>query len=119
MFLRLLMVAFVLVSFALSYTSVLASNSDSDNISVIQSFANQPEILGATDSFDEIRDQHKILFYMGVVLLILIFTTAGLGLAMVMKGKQVFVAHMISASATVFLALAHSVVAVVWFFPFK
>ena len=62
--------------------------------------------------------KHEILFVMGVALLVLIFLTAGLGLAMVIKGKEVFVHHMLSAGATVFLAVAHAVTSIVWFSPF-
>ncbi|MDH5544340.1 MAG: hypothetical protein OEZ43_02040 [Gammaproteobacteria bacterium] len=62
--------------------------------------------------------KHKILFIMGVILLILIFLTAGLGLAMALHGKELFVGHMLSAGATVFLAVAHAVTSIVWFYPY-
>lgn len=64
------------------------------------------------------KKKHQILFIMGVFLLIGILTTAALGIAMVLFGKQVFVAHMIFAGFSSFLAVAHAVVAIVWFFPF-
>jgi len=70
------------------------------------------------DSFDERREQHKVLFYMGVLLLLFVLLTAGFGVSMAMLGKEVFVPHMICAGVTVFLSIAHAVVAVVWFFPF-
>ena len=70
------------------------------------------------DSFDERREQHKILFYMGVTLLLFILLTAGFGVSMALLGKDVFVPHMICAGISVFLSIAHAVVAVVWFFPF-
>lgn len=63
--------------------------------------------------------KHEILFVMGVILLILILSTTSLGIAMAMYGKQVFVAHMISAGLTVFLAVAHAVTSIVWFYPYK
>jgi len=68
----------------------------------------------------QISDQKKriVLFAMGISLLVLLLTTATLGIAMVVQGKQVFVAHMIFAGLSVTLAIAHSVVAIVWFFPF-
>ena len=62
--------------------------------------------------------KHKILFYMGLSLLVLLCTTAYLGVSMVVFNQEVFVKHMISAGLTVTLGLAHAVVAVVWFFPF-
>ncbi|MDH5300287.1 MAG: hypothetical protein OEW58_02865 [Gammaproteobacteria bacterium] len=95
-----------------------ASVTASDETRVMQSFnaaANASDVA----SFDETREQHEVLFIMGVILLVLIFLTAGFGLAMVLSDKKVFVYHMIFAGATVFLSLAHAVAAVVWFFPYR
>lgn len=64
------------------------------------------------------KERRQILFIMGVVLLVSILLTAGLGVSMVVYGKQVFVPHMIFAGISVFLAIAHAVTAIVWFFPF-
>jgi hypothetical protein len=64
------------------------------------------------------NSKHKILFIMGVILLVLIFLTAGFGMAMALHGKDVFIPHMIFAGATVFLAVAHAVTSIVWFFPY-
>ena len=62
--------------------------------------------------------RHQILFVMGACLLIGILATAGFGIAMALFGKEVFLAHMVSAGITVFLAVAHAVTSIVWFFPF-
>ncbi|ALP51738.1 hypothetical protein Tel_00485 [Candidatus Tenderia electrophaga] len=64
------------------------------------------------------EDKHKILFFMGLGLLLLLGSTAYLGINMAIFGKQVFVAHMVCAGLTVTLGLAHAVAAMVWFFPF-
>lgn len=64
------------------------------------------------------EQKHRIMFAMGFVLLITIITTALLGISMVAFGKQVFLAHMIFAGISVFLAIVHAVTAIVWFFPF-
>ncbi len=64
------------------------------------------------------KQKHTILFFMGSSLLLLVLTTAVLGISMAMYGKQVFMWHMISAGLTVTLALAHGITAVVWFSPF-
>lgn len=64
------------------------------------------------------KEKHKILFYMGILLLIGVFATAGLGIALGVYGKPVFVAHMVCAGLSVTLALIHAIVAIVWFFPF-
>lgn len=64
------------------------------------------------------KERHQVLFIMGVVLLIGIATTVGLGIAMAVYGKPVFVAHMISAGFSFTLAIIHAIVAIVWFYPF-
>ncbi len=66
----------------------------------------------------EAQRKHKILFIMGVCLLLGIFTTTGLGLAMALGDKPVFMWHMAAAGITVTLAIAHAVTSMIWFFPF-
>ncbi len=67
-----------------------------------------------------IPDQRKrlIMFIMGIPLLLFIVTTVSLGVAMVIYGKKVFVAHMVFAGLSLTLAMGHAVVGVVWFNPF-
>ena len=85
--------------------------------SVIGSFANDKS---AKSELVEIEDQTKrlVMFVMGVPLLILLFATAGFGVAMGVYGKQVFVPHMVCAGLSLTLALGHAVVGIVWFYPF-
>lgn len=59
-----------------------------------------------------------VMFAMGITLLVLLLATAALGVAMGVYGKPVFLAHMVCAGLSLTLALAHTVVALVWFFPF-
>jgi len=92
--------------------------------------SNMREDLHAIQTFNKLREdqtgvlkveaqkKHKILFIMGVCLLVGILTTAGLGLAMVLGDKQLFMWHMAVAGVTVTLAIAHAVTSIVWFFPF-
>jgi len=114
-----LFVSLLFCSSLIATSPVMAETDDSaaERSSVLKSFVGtqRGEMIA---SYDEQKNQHKILFYMGVVLLIFVFLTAGFGIAMGMLGKEVFVQHMICAGVTVFLAVAHSVVAIVWFFPF-
>ncbi len=63
--------------------------------------------------------KHQVLFWMGVVLLVLILATAAVGINMAFFGKEMFLTHMVFAGATVFLSLAHAVTAIVWFFPYQ
>lgn len=64
------------------------------------------------------KEKHTIMFIMGVALLILLLATAYFGIAMAVMGKPLFIPHMLCAGLSVTLAIVHSVVAVVWFYPF-
>jgi len=94
-----------------------AVNEAADRAGVLKSFvgSNRGELIA---SYDEQKAQHEILFYMGVTLLVFVLLTAGFGIAMGMLGKEVFVQHMVCAGITVFLTVAHAIVAMVWFYPF-
>ena len=85
---------------------------------VMQGFVNKEHVV-SEHVLIETKQKHQILFFMGITLLVLILATAGFGIAMAVFGKQVFVPHMICAGGTVFLAMAHAVTAIVWFFPFN
>lgn len=111
------MIKYLVFLIVIALAGPVFGNEDS-GVEVLSTFTSPMDGVD-TESFEEVRFQHEILFYMGIVLLIAIFITAGLGIAMVFLGKQVFIAHMISAGVVVFLAVAHAVAAVVWFFPFK
>jgi hypothetical protein len=64
------------------------------------------------------KDKQRIMFLLGVVLISLVLITGGLGIAMVVYGKSVFVPHMIFAGLSVTLAFVHAIVGIVWFYPF-
>jgi len=85
---------------------------------VMQAFTQQATE-GANTLEVPVRRRHLIMFIMGAALLVFITVTAALGVAMALYGKRVFVAHMVFAGFSVTLAIIHSVVAVVWFFPFS
>lgn len=74
--------------------------------------ANEPSVVDISD-----RRKQQIMFLMGITLLVFIVTTVSLGVAMVVYAKRVFVAHMIFAGFSLTLAVAHAIVAIVWFFP--
>jgi len=105
--------AFIVANEAISSTDTAASDNPMD---VIAAFTDKEIDLGPRAISTE--QKHTILFIMGSSLLVLVMTTAALGISMAIYGKQVFMWHMISAGLTVTLALAHGVAAVVWFFPF-
>lgn len=85
---------------------------------VIQSFTSQTDDIES--DIIKIDDQRKrqVMFAMGVPLLIFIMITVGLGIAMGVFGKDVYIAHMIFAGLSLTLAMGHAVVGVVWFWPF-
>jgi hypothetical protein len=92
-------------------------SSQREDMSVMQSFAAQQAEEGEAVRISD-KEKHKWLFLMGAALLLLLLTTAILGIAMGIYGKQVFVAHMVAAGFTVTLAITHAVAAMVWFYPF-
>ncbi len=91
-----------------------------DNQHVLKAFENQAEKKEQLNDTLAIstKEKQKILFFMGISLLIGLLATAGLGIAMGVYGKPVFVAHMLFAGLSVTLAVIHAIVAMVWFFPF-
>ncbi len=93
-----------------------ASSSIESQSEVISAFTASE--INQKEQDSETKFRRQFIFAMGVILLIFIFSTAYFGLSMALFDKQVFVPHMICAGVTVFLALAHAVVAIVWFFPF-
>jgi len=82
---------------------------------VMQQFNEDGEI--APERMIETKRKHQILFFMGASLLILILFAAGFGIAMGIFDKDVFVWHVLSAGLATTLAIAHGVVAFVWFYP--
>ena len=82
---------------------------------VMEAFTKADSDRGKHDISD--RRKQQIMFIMGISLLIFIITTVSLGVAMVVFAKPVFVSHMILAGFSLTLAIAHAIVAIVWFFP--
>jgi len=98
--------------------SNVAAPTESSESQVIQAFTSQEGDIES--SIIKIDDQRKrqVMFAMGVPLLIFIFITVGLGIAMGVFGKDVYIAHMVFAGLSLTLALGHAVVGLVWFWPF-
>ena len=98
---------------SLSYASEAVNN----EAAVMSSFTAEEKAKGERGAVAE-ESKHQVLFWMGVILLVLVIATAAVGINMAFFGKEVFVTHMILAGATVFLSIAHAVTAIVWFFPY-
>ncbi len=107
------------VGYGLAGTGVARAEEGSvdDGLSVMQAFTELEEIESDLVKIDD-EKKRLVLFAMGIFLLLGVITTASLGVAMVLFGKQVFIAHMIFAGLSVFLAVVHAITAMVWFFPF-
>ncbi len=87
-----------------------------DGAQVLQSFERTAPIAGPPDAGDQTR--RWVMFALGAPLLILLLVTGGLGVAMGVYGKPVYLAHMICAGLSITLALVHAIVGIVWFRPF-
>jgi hypothetical protein len=112
----------VLLATTLSITCTLPAYADElsksgESAQILQEFNKQHL---ETEHAKAISDKTKqrIMFLLGVLVLTLVLITGGLGLAMGLYGKQVFVAHMVFAALSVTLAIVHAIVGLVWFYPF-
>jgi len=65
-----------------------------------------------------LKEKQQIMFLLGLGVILLVIVTGGLGLAMGVFGKPLFVAHMLFAALSITLAIAHAIVGLVWFYPF-
>lgn len=109
----------VLAAFAVPFAPLAMTAAYADDRSpVMKAFEVEAPAVSDAAADSALKDKHKILFAMGAALLFLVIATAALGVAMALFGKDVFVAHMITAGLSVFLAIAHAVTAMVWFFPY-
>jgi len=110
-----LMMAFFLVSSPIYAASQEPLTPELHSSQVMEQF-NQDEAV-APERAISTEKKHLILFWMGSALLILILLAAGFGIAMGIFDKDVFVWHVLSAGLATTLAIAHGVVAFVWFYP--
>jgi len=93
------------------------ANKGSDSAQIMKDFNQQHVDAERAKSITD-KDKHRIMFLLGMVLILLVLVTGGLGIAMGVYGKPVFVAHMIFAGLSTTLALVHAIVGIVWFYPF-
>jgi len=87
------------------------------NVNVMRAFTSREVVESDIVAIDD-RTKRVIMFVLAIPLLLLLIATVALGVAMVVYGKQVFLAHMICAGLSLTLALGHAVVGIVWFYPF-
>lgn len=94
-----------------------AASPEGENAQILQAFNKQHRDEERKKAITD-KDKQRIMFMLGVALLTLVLITGGLGIAMGLFGKQVFVPHMIFAGFSMTLAVVHAIVGIVWFFPF-
>ncbi len=113
-----LLIAMLLALCATPLAQAEESTKPNNGTQVLEAFDRQQ--LERVNGASALSDHKKqvIMFIMGVPLVILLLITGGLGIAVGVFGKPLFVAHMVFAGLTMTLALAHVVVGLVWFFPF-
>lgn len=112
----------ILLVASLSLLSILPAHAEEasqagDSAQILQAFNRQHREAEHAKSITD-KDKQRIMFLLGTVLITFVLITGGLGIAMGLYGKPVFVAHMIFAGLSVTLAIVHAIVGVVWFYPF-
>ncbi|OIR11714.1 hypothetical protein GALL_65700 [mine drainage metagenome] len=112
----------VLLAFLLPVLCALPAHAEDaphegESAQILQAFNKQHRETEHAKSITD-KDKQRVMFLLGVSLLTLVLITGGLGIAMGLFGKSVFVAHMIFAGLSMTLAVVHAVVALVWFYPF-
>ncbi len=93
------------------------TNQANDSAQIMQAFNKQHREAEHAKSITD-KDKQRVMFLLGVTLLTLVLITGGLGIAMGVFGKPVFLAHMIFAGLSMTLAIAHAIVGIVWFYPY-
>jgi hypothetical protein len=88
----------------------------SNGTQILEQFGRQQPAARSTSIAE--HERQVIMFTIGTVLLVLLISTASVGVAVAVFGKPLFLVHMVLAGLTVTVAIVHVIVGVVWFFPF-
>jgi len=112
----------IILASSLSILSVLPAHAEEaapsgDSAQILQAF-NQQQRKDIREKAIPQKEKQQIMFLLGVVLITLVLITGGLGIAMGLYGKPVFVAHMVFAAFSITMAIVHAIVGLVWFYPF-
>ena len=112
----------IILTASLSLMTVLPSYADEsppsgDSAQILQAF-NQQNRKDIREKAKPLKEKQQIMFLLGVAVIVLVIITGGLGLAMGVFGKPVFVPHMVFAIFSIAMAIVHGIVGLVWFYPF-
>ena len=112
-----IILAVLLSTFGLLPAYAEEASQSGDSAQILQAF-NLQHRNDERDKAISPKEKQQIMFLLGVALITLVLITGGLGVAMGLYGKPVFVAHMVFAGLSVSLAIVHAIVGLVWFYPF-
>jgi hypothetical protein len=112
----------IILAASLSIMNVLPAHaeeapSSGDSAQILQAF-NQQSRKDIREKAIPLKEKQQIMFLLGVAVIVLVIITGGLGLAMGVFGKPVFVPHMVFAIFSIAMAIVHGIVGLVWFYPF-
>lgn len=112
----------IIFSASLSLMTVLPvyaqeSPPSSDSAQILQEF-NAQNRSDIREKAIPLKEKQQIMFLLGLAVIVLVIITGGLGLAMGVFGKPVFVPHMVFAAFSITMAIVHAIVGLVWFYPF-
>ena len=107
---------------SLSIMTVLPTHAEEtppsgDSVQILQEFNSQHRS-DIRDKAISLKEKQQIMFLLGVAVIVLVIITGGLGLAMGVFGKPMFVPHMVFAAFSITMAIVHAIVGLVWFYPF-
>lgn len=111
----LLLASLPILSVNPAYAEEAAQSGESAQI--LQSFNQQHKAAEHEKAIPE-KEKKQIMFLLGVLLFVMVLITGGLGLAMGLYAKPLFVPHMVFAALSITLACVHAIVGLVWFYPF-
>lgn len=108
----------LLLTKGVAYAAVAPGATNENAIQMMQEFdkVNSQKSDGVTPIGDKRR--HQIMFYLGIPLVIMLLTTAGMGIGIGVYGKPWFKYHIVLAGLTATLAIIHMIVGWAWFYPF-
>jgi hypothetical protein len=115
LFLPLLVAAVSVLTVSPAYADI--ASHEGEGAQILQAFNKQHQDTERAKAITA-HDKQRIMFLLGVALITLVMITGGLGIAMGLYGKPVFVPHLVFAALSMTLAVVHAIVGIVWFYPF-
>ena len=112
-----MLLAVSLSMISISSVQAAESNTTGESVQILQEFNTQHREAEHAKSITD-KDKKQVMFILGVLLLVMVMITGGLGIAMGIYGKPVFLAHMVFAGLSMTLAIVHAIAGIVWFFPY-